>query len=546
MDWSAVDGLLGLPVEGVEAGAGSMRTKGGVPAPSGQKSEGRAPSGIQNGEWEEPLLFEAMPDQPAQGTKGVSKRLPLAIERTVGSRETAEPRTREAVLDSLATEPRAGQPFQFGATARAVRETAFPLGERILDGPAGVPAVAEIGAARALAPRSRRAFQLGPLTLRPTITVGASFQETTRAEGLPVVGQSPGRGGGPAGETDAEVRVGVNLPFVLGEPALGRYLAGVYGFDLHTPGRNGGDGGERRSFDQHLAMAGTMEFAKVKFGLGVSFGSLSGPNRDLGGPAERDLLNVALTSSWQLTAKSVLDVDLGTRVREVPGGISSGDLSARAFLFHRYDSKLSFGAGLTAGIEADRTSKGASRVEPSGKTADREQPYVQIAGRAAFQVSPKLALFAEPGVEFRSGQGKVAVNPLFRAGASWTPREGTSITLSGEQRVQGSARLAGQNYLSTGVVLTAEQRLGRRMALLVSLGGEHAVYDGATGAAMTSGSRGAGSRKDNLLTVTGEWRLALSERWSLGVLYAYASNHSSDPTAAFSSSQARVQSSFAF
>ena len=445
------------------------------------------------------------------------------------------------------------------STSRALAVRAVTPAESLLDGLGGFPSPDGSGFTSFGAPSGGKNFRLGPMTFRPTANAGVGFGTTSEA-------QSKGSGssgntnnqGGPDGFT---AHAGLAFPFVIGEPATGHFLSGTYAMDLHTLDNTGGSNGTDESpFDQQLSLAGTLEFAKVTLGLAVSFASLSGQNRDVGGATDRDLLAIALTSSFQISPKLSLEWDNSVPIREVSGGIGTRAFNSSVMLNYQFDPKLEVGLGIGGGYEKTDTSSDTSLVRnndfvegQNASQAARSETYESINGRIGFLYSPKLSFFFTPGVEFREQSRDIAVNPIFGLGVSWAPRVGTSVSLAGNQRVQSSISLAGQDFVSTTFSLSATQRLGNRLSLLATVAYEHADYSQAGNGQTNDGFASSGGtdvtgekRVDNLFTVLLGLSVALSPRWSATLSYSFSDNESNLPDFAFTSNRIQLQTSFAF
>jgi opacity protein-like surface antigen len=271
----------------------------------------------------------------------------------------------------------------------------------------------------------------------------------------------------------------------------------------------------------------------------------------------RDLFALAFTSTFEISPKLRLEWDTAVPFRQVSGGIGTGDLSSSVMLSYQFDPKLDVGLGVAAGYEETETGDDLSVVRNSPVNAaendarlDRSETYQRLNSRVGWLISPKLSLFATPGLEFREQGHNTDVNPIIELGIVWSPRIGTSLTLSGSRRVESSASLAGQDFVTSSVSISANQRLGPRMQLFSTLGYEHASYSGSAthqaSDASTISSDPSDNRVDNLFTVLLGVSVTLSPRWSASLSYSFADNESTAADFAFTSSRVQFQTGFAY
>ncbi len=91
----------------------------------------------------------------------------------------------------------------------------------------------------------------------------------------------------------------------------------------------------------------------------------------------------------------------------------------------------------------------------------RLQYYQQARLRGNDGYTEKLRLNFSGGIEIREFEGgeSTKVNPVFSPGVSDQPFDGTYLSLVGYRNVVGSNAQASQDYIATGVVIAAQQRL---------------------------------------------------------------------------------------
>lgn len=432
--------------------------------------------------------------------------------------------------------------------ARAAEYRAVSTAESMIDGLGGVPSFIGSGIQSSRAPIFRRPFRLGPVSLRPEISVSAGATYGSYSQNLTQAGQTVGEAE-PANGSSNEDQVGggatqstnVALILTIGDPATGHFLSLNYAANCHfsTGGDTASGTGntDTLALTQSLALAGRMDFAKLKLGLGISFASLSGSNRDFGRGVNRQLLGVALTSSYPLSPKTDLNWDIGLPIYQVSGGIDSTGFTSTNSITHQFSPKLNAGIGFSYGIDNQLLSDlDSSNLLDDSESEEISQTYKQLFIRFSFVPSVRLSFSGSVGADFR-GEESTSINPTFNLGVSWMLREGTSVSLSGSETIRSSSSRLGENFLSTSFVLGVSQRLGRRMNLGVSLGYENASYS-----FIESGSDS--DRRDDLYSAQIGLNFNLSERWASSLSYVYAKNVST--TDSFSSSTGQFQMTYTF
>lgn len=308
---------------------------------------------------------------------------------------------------------------------------------------------------------------------------------------------------------------------IVGEPTsqlygVMNYQAGVILLDKDNQSR----------FDQELSLTlnfSPRDFEKMQFSLGVSFDGLSGLDRDTGADTERNLLTVALASTFAFSPKTSLDWNFTIPIREFNGGISSSGITSTTLLNYHFSEKTLVGIGFSLGtLKVDQ-----------GDNQTFEQAIVNL----EYNPSPKFSLYGTFGCEFRQAGGKLFTGPIFGVGATWTPRLGTSVKLAAERRTFNSAEAMNSNYTSTSITLSLDQRLGSRVTLSLSLGYENAQYE-------SVGAGGDGSRRDDLIEGQIGFTLFINSRWSCSLSLSASDNYSNQrPLQEY---QLAFQTSYAF
>src|SRR5207302_1895582 len=113
--------------------------------------------------------------------------------------------------------------------------------------------------------------------------------------------------------------------------------------------------------------------------------------------------------------------------------------------------------------------------------ANSDQTFEQANLRASYDVTGKVSASGSAGLEFRQFDtgSHDSVTPVFDLSASYKPFDGTSISIGASRGTQTSAGLSGQDYTSTQVQVTAQQRLLQRFILSFTAGYQNLDYFGA-------------------------------------------------------------------
>lgn len=335
-------------------------------------------------------------------------------------------------------------------------------------------------------------FRRGDLILNPSLSLGGNYRYT-----------SGDRGG--TKRHEAYGLLSPSLDLSLGEPATGRLLSLQYLGGLYLPPT----GGSNSVYDQSLAFRAVLGFPKANLGFGVQYAQNYGPNRDFGGQdVGRQIFGLAFTGSYQYSLKTGFESNLTVPIRLFDRGVSTQGLTSTSFLNYAYSPLTTFGLGFSVGA-----------VFPDeGPT----QTFEQVLARVTFQGGAKLVFNFTGGLEIRQfGGGDTQLTPAFGLGLTWQAREGTTFVLSADRRIFVSSAVAGTDYVSNSVTLTATQRLGNFMEASGTVGYENADYENVS-------RTDSYTRSDNYVLVQGRVAARINRRWSASVIASYGNNRSSD------------------
>jgi hypothetical protein len=227
------------------------------------------------------------------------------------------------------------------------------------------------------------------------------------------------------------------------------------------------------------------------------------------------------------------------------GGEGGETTSLNSSLSYHLSDKTTLGPSFNVGLEKPQDSP--------------KQTFEQALLGATYQPTEKIALFAQGGVEFQQyeqgnssnqtgqdGQGGNTTNPIFSASVGYTPFDSTRLSVNASQSVRSSNADSAQTVLSTGVGVSATQRIVQRFYLNFSVNYSHSDYSGAGGMAQTGViSTPSGTSQDSLV-----YRPSLSvapTTWtSVAIYYQYLDNESNTPGGTYHDNQMGISVSAQF
>jgi hypothetical protein len=296
---------------------------------------------------------------------------------------------------------------------------------------------------------------------------------------------------------------------------------------------------------QHLIrLQGGHEFGRLSLSVsqdvqildGADLNSLSDPtghtaNIDLGQRARHNIFATAISDSYDLTGKLFLSNSLGLGIDDYPSqtGIGSTNFFGNLFLNYNYSEKLVIGIGGTGGYNT---------VENSSSP---DQTYEQANVRLNYAATAKVSLSASAGLEFRqfSGARGTYFSPVYTISAGYQPFDGTSISLSGSRHTANSASLAGQDFASTDINFSINQRFLQRMTLGFAVGYENSDY-------FSTINGLSATRTDNYYYIEPSVDLTITRFWKVGAYYLHREDSSSFDFFSFDDNQVGGRSTLTF
>jgi hypothetical protein len=290
------------------------------------------------------------------------------------------------------------------------------------------------------------------------------------------------------------------------------------------------DHSDQNAFNQDLSLGLAYRIKKLKISYAGRYETLSDATPDVGDRFDRRIYSNFLELAYDLSPK--------TRI------IARGDLSNVKYkdnvALERSDESTVEGL-----LQYDLTDKtkialgyayGVLDVRPSSS----DQKFQRGIGEVEWSFSDKITLFAAGGVEYRDFGSVTGTTGIYDLGIDYRLREGTEFSLRSYRRVEPSAFLVDQDFLSTGVRGTVRQRLGDRFTLAVEGGYESARYRD------ISGRSDGPNRKDKVFYVRPSVAYSLRDWLSFELFYLYQKDDSNFAEFKYNNNQIGAQISLKF
>jgi hypothetical protein len=261
-------------------------------------------------------------------------------------------------------------------------------------------------------------------------------------------------------------------------------------------------------------------------GTGIDF---TRTNLDVSARTRLNIYSTRLDANYELTGKTFLTGSLSYNVADYATLISSSVVAANLYINYTCIPKLAIGLGLAGGYN-------------SVEAPSQSQTFEQLNARASYELTSKVSAVVSAGVEFRqildssSGEGAA---PIFDGSLFYQPFDGTTLVLSSSRRTQNSATLAGEDFHSTSVVLSARQRFLQRFYVGISGGYENSSY-------FSTLSGLVSTRTDNYYFLQGSLDLDITRFGSAEIYYFYRENGSTIDSFSFYDNQFGLRTFFTF
>lgn len=285
-----------------------------------------------------------------------------------------------------------------------------------------------------------------------------------------------------------------------------------------------GHSGEN-TFDHAVQLGTQWHFGNLSASLHSEFRTFSQPEIDAGDRLKQTLFKTDLRGRYEVSDKTSVEMGLYNTTHHYRSGnrIDSSDWENRDYLDYQLFPKTRVGLGVTLGYLDVET--GPAQV------------YEQALARVNYDTQHKLAFHAEGGIEFRQPEsgGQNKVNPVFGAGATYEPFEGTVLAVGGRRNVRSSIIFSGVDVAVTSVVASVSQQLFGKTTLTISGTYQHLDYE------QTAARRRGLSRTDNALDVEASYAFHFTKWVGLTLAYDYSEDSSTLAEFGFENNRASLQ-----
>lgn len=264
---------------------------------------------------------------------------------------------------------------------------------------------------------------------------------------------------------------------------------------------------KRLDHDAAVTAGWNGKISKVSYTGGVR--KLGDATADAGRQTDRTETAHELRAGWLPREKIAIEVAAGHRAADYsdPGFIDSRESYGEAAVRFAYSPKTQISMAYRGGrLDIDRA---------AGQTTH------QLVAGIDWSPREKIRLSGTFGAEHRRTEARTSLQPVVQGRIEWQPREETKIFLTGYQREETSAYLAGQNYTLLGATAGISQRLGPKWTAQFEVGGESASYTRASG--------GSGfDRKDKIWFIRPSLDYRLNDEASISLFYRASDNSSTN------------------
>jgi hypothetical protein len=281
------------------------------------------------------------------------------------------------------------------------------------------------------------------------------------------------------------------------------------------------------TFDQAILLESEWSIQRLTLGLRAGYVTATVPVEDIGNLVEQKRLTAALTSTYDYSGKTSLEINgFYDEVSYNGDGQGSREWRNEDWLNYQITPKVQLGLGGTlAYVERDSAAA---------------QNYEQARMRVIYEASEKLKLSLTGGVEWRqTDDGDDRTNGTYELDVAWSPFDGTYIYLQGYQRSATGNSVGSEYNVATGAVARYRQRLFQRF--FFGLTAEYQNVDYVDSA--TASNQG---RTDDLFSVRPGVGFDLATWINCEVTGEYHQNESTDAERGYEATRAMLRFNLLF
>ena len=304
---------------------------------------------------------------------------------------------------------------------------------------------------------------------------------------------------------------------------------------------------EESSIDQSVKAEAGYAFTKLTLGVVQNFAETAGGVVDVGTRVDQKSYQTAANARYEMTEKTFLQIDGSYRLTDYETLTDSDEWSVTPTVNYQISPKVTLGLGVTYGqlSVSDQTTHVVTNVTANATNTntfvtekESTQDYIGPTLRASYRTTEKTDISLSVGVEYRQySDGSSSWSPVFSLAGSYRPFEGTSFTIEGHRREQNSAVVNGANFISTGVSLSARQRLRERLFGTISASYDNADYEPVQRNVSVT-------RQDDYFLLRYGVEAIVGRSWTIGLFHQYREDKSTDKSFSFSNNQVGIQAAW--
>jgi hypothetical protein len=279
---------------------------------------------------------------------------------------------------------------------------------------------------------------------------------------------------------------------------------------------------EQNAFNQSASLVGRYQWQRLTAEIESRYQSLTGPDRQIGNVASRQLFVNAVHLRYDLSGKIRLTADASQNTQLYQIYLDQYEFQVKAGLDYQIFPRLGLGFEGVAGL---------LRVQDSP-----DQTYQQVRLRGTYSLTGKIDFKFSGGLEFREvDDGEpLKAYPAFSLSVQYRPFDGTFISIAGYRTVFGSSSSIGQNFLATGFEISIRQRILERITVTTAFGYENDSYFGTSETSETK-------RVDNYFFIRPSLSCALTRDVAFGIFYEFRRNDSNQLVNTFFNNRAGLE-----
>ena len=233
-------------------------------------------------------------------------------------------------------------------------------------------------------------------------------------------------------------------------------------------------------------------------------------NIDIGGRRRLNAFTTRVPITYDLTGLTSLTADVNHTLTDYSNTLINSEVIAADIGFnYAYSPRVVFGLSATAG-------------ENFVDAPSPDETFEQVHARMSYELTGKLQTYAAVGVEFRQfdNERDENISPVFNIELVYNPFDGTSVNLSASRQTLNSASLSNQDFTSTQLIATLQQRFFQRVFVNVSGGYQNHSYFSTVGGV-------SATREDNYYFIAPGFDVRITNFFFAGLYYLHRQNESS-------------------